>query len=185
MEFKASQKDMNLSYYGGATGVLASGIIWLIAGIIGIVFSNTASMLTLYVGGTLIFPLSVLISKVLGRKGKHADDNVLRHLAIEGLGILFVGLFLAYCITLFNEALFYPIMLLMIGVRYLTFQTLYGLKAYWFLGGTLIIAGFLSTTLSAPFIVGAFTGGIVEVLFSLIIFKQSKTKDPMPIQQMN
>ncbi len=174
MNFKESQENMNAAYYGGATGVLASGIIWCSAGLVGIVFSNTASMAALFIGGTLIFPLSVLLSKGLNRSGKHAHNNPLRHLAIEGLGVLFVGLFLAFSVAQFNTNLFYPIMLLIIGARYLTFQTLYGLKVYWFLGGALILAGFLSTILSPPFVFGAFLGGIIEILFSLIIFKQSK-----------
>lgn len=174
MEFKESQEDMNISYYGGATGVLASGIIWCIAGLVGSVYSITASMVALFIGGMFIFPLSVLLSKGLKRTGKHAHNNALRHLAIESLGILFVGLFIAFSVAQFNTKLFYPIMLLIIGARYLIFQTLYGLKVYWFLGASLILAGFLSAILNFAFIYGAFIGGVIEILFSLVIFRQSK-----------
>mgnify|MGYP000860783096 CR=1 FL=1 len=174
MQFKESQKDMITAYYGGATGVLSSGIIWCIAGFVGIAFSNVASMAALFIGGSFIVPLSVLISKGLKRTGKHSNNNVLRHLAIEGLGILFVGLFLAYAMSQFNINLFYPVMLLVIGTRYLTFQTLYGLKLYWILGGTLILVGFALFFLSHTFIIGAFLGGVIEILFSLLIFKKSK-----------
>lgn len=38
MEFKESQEDMNTAYYVGATGVLASGINWGIAGLAGSIF---------------------------------------------------------------------------------------------------------------------------------------------------
>ena len=174
MEFRQSQRDMVAAYYGGATGVLASGIIWCLAGIVAIVSSHTASMISFFVGGTLIFPLSVLLSKGLARSGKHAPDNALRHLAMEGLGTLFVGLFLAYCIARLNPQLFYPTMLLIIGARYLTFQTLYGLKVYWLLGGALILAGFWSILLSLPFAYGALLGGAIEVGFALAIFRQCK-----------
>lgn len=174
MDFKESQKDMNKSYIGGATGVFASGLIWGVAGIVGIVASNTASIWALFIGGIFIFPLSILFSKLLKRSGQHAPSNVLKHLAIEGLGILFVGLFLAFVVAQIKLELFYPIMLLVIGTRYLTFQTLYGLRTYWFLGGLLILAGAIALVFNLPFIAGAFIGGIIEIVFSFILFNRSK-----------
>lgn len=65
-------------------------------------------------------------------------------------------------------------MLMIIGVRYLTFQTLCGAKIYWVLGALLTISGMLCIVLDAQFVVGAFIGGVVEILLSLIIFYQSK-----------
>ena len=168
---------MRLSYANGATGALVSGVIWCLAGVVGIAFSKTASMLTLFFGGTLIFPLSVVLSKLLNRSGKHDPDNALRHLAFENLGILFAGLFIAFLIARFNSSLFFPIMLLIIGVRYLTFQTIYGLKIYWALGLALVAAGFLLMIIAAPFSAGAFAGGMIEIVFSLAIFKQAKTTE--------
>jgi hypothetical protein len=174
MEFTESQTDMRESYYSGATGVFASGMIWLLAGIVGTYFSNTESMITLFIGGMFIFPLALLGAKLLGRSGKHATNNSLRHLALEGLATLFVGLFLAYCIAQYKIELFYPFMLMIIGARYLTFQTLYGLRIYWLLGAALIVAGFISVILNFPFIFGAYIGGFIEILFALIIFRQCK-----------
>lgn len=174
MEFKESQKDMNTAYIGGATGVLASGFVWCIAGLVGLTVSNNASMAALFIGGTLIFPLSTLFSKILRHSGTHSSNNALRHLAIENLGILFAGLYIAFYVAQFNIALFFPIMLLVIGARYLMFHTLYGLKSYWALGVLLMMAGMLCSLFNLPFIVGAFIGGIIEILFSLVIFKQAK-----------
>ena len=64
-------------------------------------------------------------------------------------------------------------MLLSIGARYLMFQTLYGLKSYWLLGGSLILAGALVLVLKLPFASGAFIGSAIEIGFSLVLFKQS------------
>ena len=176
MDFIASQNDMNTSYYGGATGVLASGLVWGMAGLVGITVSNIASMVTLFIGGMLIFPFSILLSKMLKRSGKHASSNSLRHLAIESLGILFVGLFLAFVIAQTQMTFFYPIMLLAIGTRYLTFQTIYGLKTYWLLGGTLILAGTTSLFFNLQFIAGAVIGSGIEIAFSFLLFNLSKVK---------
>ena len=174
MDFKESQKDMNTSYFGGATGVLASGLVWGIAGIVGIAVSISASIGSLFIGGMFIFPLAILFSKLLKRSGQHAATNALKHLAIEGLGILFVGLFLAFVVAQLKLEFFYPIMLLVIGTRYLTFQTLYGLRTYWFLGGLLILAGAMALVFNLPFIAGAFIGSIIEIVFSFILFNRSK-----------
>ena len=174
MDFKESQKDMNTSYFGGATGVLASGLAWGVAGIVGIAVSSNASMGALFIGGMFISPLATFFSKLFKRSGQHAPTNALNHLAIEGLGILFVGLFLAFVVAQLKLEFFYPIMLLVIGTRYLTFQTLYGLRTYWFLGGLLILAGGMALMFNLPFIAGAFIGSLIEIMFSFILFHRSK-----------
>lgn len=172
MNFIESQADMNSSYIGGATGVFASGLVWLVAGIIGTVVSEVASVYSLFIGGMFIFPLSVLFSKLLSASGKHSSENVLRHLALESLPVLFGGLLVALYVAQFRIELFFPVMLLTIGARYFAFQTMYSLKEYWILGGALMVAGIVSTIFRLPVIVGAFLGGFLEVVFALIILKK-------------
>ena len=174
MKFEEAQKDMDFAYFGGGTGVLVSGIVWCIAGIVGLLYSNQSSMLTLFFGGMLIFPLSMVLSKILKRSGKHDSKNPLANLALESTIILFVGLFLAFIVARLQVEWFYPIMLLAIGVRYLLFNTLYGAKIYWLLGAILMFSGAACIVLNADFIIGAFVGGITEIVFSLIILYQSK-----------
>ena len=174
MDFTESQKDMSRAYCGGATGALASGIVWISAGLIGLYSSPFNSMLALLIGGMFIFPISLLFSKLLGASAKHGAANVLSKLAIENLGILFGGLFIAVIVAQLNSLLFYPVMLVIIGARYLTFQTLYGLKVYWALGGLLMISGFYLAIFPSHFTLAAFVGGFIELAFALIIFRQSK-----------
>ena len=65
-------------------------------------------------------------------------------------------------------------MLMIIGARYLVFNTLYGIKTYGVLGGLLMLTGMLCILLGANFIIGAFVGGVTEIVFSLVIFMQTK-----------
>ncbi len=174
MNFIESQNDMRQAYLDGSTGVSSSGIVWCLAGVIGVYYSPVSSMLTLFLGGMFIFPLSILFSKLLGSTGKHSQDNVLNKLAFENLGILFGGLFIAFVSSQYNSALFYPIMLIIIGARYLTFQTLYGLKIYWALGVMLMASGICIAALSLSFVVGAFVGCMIEITFAIIIHQLSK-----------
>lgn len=183
MDFTESQKDMNLSYVCGVTGVLVSGVVWTLAGIIGITISNVASMTALLVGGMFIFPLSVILSKIMSASGKHSSENSLRHLALETLPVLFGGLLIAFYVSQFKIELFFPIMLLIIGSRYSSFQTLYGLKEYWLLGTLLMIAGIVFAISGAPFIVGAFAGGILEVIFGLVLVKKGKAILSVAVQK--
>jgi hypothetical protein len=175
MKFEDAQNDMNFSYFGGGTGALVSGLVWCIAGTAALLYSNETSMLTLFFGGMFIHPLAMLLSKVLKRSGKHNPKNPLGKLALESTIILFVGLFLAFYVAELQVEWFYPIMLMVIGVRYLVFNTLYGIKTYWVLGGGLIVSGMLCILLGANFIVGAFVGGVTEIVFSFVIFMQAKS----------
>ena len=174
MKFEDAQKDMNFSYFGGGAGVLISGLVWCIAGGVAFIFSNQASMLTLFFCGMFIHPLGMLLSKVLKRPGNHKPENPLGKLALESTVILFIGLFLAYYVSTLQIEWFYPIMLMIIGVRYLIFQTLYGTMLYWPLGAVLIFAGMFCILLGATFVVGAFMGGVTEIIFSFIILNKSK-----------
>lgn len=174
MEFEEAQKDMEFSYFGGGAGVFASGLVWCMAGLIALLQSNQTSMLALFVGGMFIHPLGMLFSKVLRRPGGHKPENPLGKLALESTAIIFFGLFLAFTVAELKIEWFYPIMLLAIGVRYLIFNTLYGAKVYWFLGACLMLSGVLCIVLNANFIAGVFIGGIAEIVFSMIIFRQSK-----------
>lgn len=175
MELVDSQRDMNSAYVSGSTGVLASGLVWLTAGFIGISLSNVAAMLTLFFGGTLIFTLSILLSKLLSASGKHSAENCLRYLALESLATLFGGILIAFYVAQSNQELFFPIMLLAIGARYFSFQTLYGLREYWLLGALLMISGVACALLSLPFVYGAFMGAILEILFAIILLRKHKS----------
>jgi len=175
LKFYDAQKDMNASYLGGGTGVLISGIIWCVAGIVALIHSNQFSMLTLFFGGMFIHPLAVILSKMLKRSGKHHPENPLGKLALESTIILFVGLFLAFYVAKLHLEWFYPIMLMAIGVRYLIFNTLYGTRIYWTLGTVLMMSGMVCILLGANFVIGAFIGGFTEIIFSLAILRKSKT----------
>ena len=174
MKFEDAQQDMSYSYFGGGTGVLISGLVWCIAGLFALLYSYQSSMLALFFGGMFIHPLAMLLSKIFKRTGNHDPENPLGKLALESTVILFVGLFLAFYVAKHQVDWFYPIMLMIIGVRYLVFNTLYGSRVYWVLGALLMFSGMLCILLSANFVIGAFIGGATEIVFSLVIFNQFK-----------
>ncbi|KMT66944.1 hypothetical protein XM47_02265 [Catenovulum maritimum] len=68
--FKQAQQDMNKAYFYGVPGIICSGTVWLVAGLIAFFYQANAGIGTLIFGGMVIFPLSVLICKLLGYSGK-------------------------------------------------------------------------------------------------------------------
>lgn len=170
MNIQEAQADMRKAYLRGATGAVASGCIWLSAGIVALFSTPLNSTLVLFFGGMMIFPLSILLSKALKRSGKTQKGNPLVNLALESTLLLFIGLFIAFVVFQVQPDWFYPIMLLIIGGRYVIFNSLYGLRIYWIFGLVLILAGVGTFVLNAPFHVGALLGGGIEILFALLIF---------------
>lgn len=177
MTITDAQKDMRHDYFGGAPGLLTSGLTWMIAGLFGLFGSAQSSIIALFVGSMFIHPGAVIMCKLLKRPGSHSKDNPLAALVFESTVLLFTGFFIAYVAMQFHTELFFPIMLMIIGSRYLLFSTLYGLRIYWAVGGVLILAGILSVVLHAPFVAGAVSGGLIEIISSLFVFQLTKKVD--------
>ncbi|HEY0926016.1 DUF7010 family protein [Brevundimonas sp.] len=175
MQITAAQQDMAAAHVRGAPGVLVSGLVWLIAGGVWAHHDLATGFTALFVGGILIFPASLLISRLVFRAPKAARGNPLERLALESTFVLFAGLFLAWCFLRVAPELAFPAMAVAIGVRYFVFRTVYGAAIYWILGGALAITGALAALRIVTLPVNvALIIGAVEVGFSIVIFLRRK-----------
>jgi hypothetical protein len=179
-----SQKDMNSAYYYGVPGIISSGSIWLLAGLASLFRSPNSGIATLIFGGTLIFPISVLLCRLLGRSGKHRKGNPLAKLAIESTLWMLFSIPIAVGAAFYKHEWFFPAMLLVIGGRYLTFNTIYGNRVFWLFGISLVASSFGLVMLSAPAYIGGLTGGVIEFTFSLIIIIQIKKSNNLSQQDV-
>jgi len=170
MTIAEAQRDMRFGYLGGAPGMFASALAWLVAAFVALYGSPKQAVVTLFIGGMLIHPVGVLLTKILRRPGAHTKGNPLGALALESTFWMIMCLPLAYGASLLRSEWFFPAMLLVIGGRYLTFQTMYGMRAYWACGAALALAGFLLAKNGAPMALGAFAGAGIEFVFSAFIF---------------
>ncbi len=171
--FAQAQADMRQGYFCGAPGILVSGMVWLAAGLVAVVVAERAAVLALLAGGAVIHPVSVLVTKLLGGRGAHTPGNPLGRLAIEGTFWLLAGIAIAYGMHALRLEWFFPAMLLLIGGRYLTFQTLYGLRVYWICGAVLCVCGLVLALLRAPAPISAFTGAVIELGFAAFVFMRA------------
>lgn len=170
MDIQQAQSDMRRGYMSGATGILASSIAWAAATACVFLVSPQQAVWVLFIGGAMIYPASLLISKVLGAPGTHTRGNPLAGLAGATTFWMILSLPLAYAASLLQIEWFFPAMLLIIGGRYLTFGTLYGMRLYWLLGFALAGAGMALGVLNAPPLVSAAAGSAIEFVFAIAAF---------------
>jgi len=169
-----AQQDMRESHVGGSGGMLVSGTVWLIAGIVSLIASPFNSVVTLFFGGMIIYPLGLVVAKLLGGTGQHQKGNPMATLALTSIALLFIGLFIAFAIFQEAQDWFFPIMMTTIGGRYIIFATVYNLRLYWLLGAVLILAGAGMIVIGVPFATGAFVGGSIEIIFGLVMWRNMK-----------
>ena len=168
-----AQLDMRTAYYGGAPGVLCSGLVWFTAGLVALNLSAGQAVWSLLIGGMFIHPAAVLLNKALGRSGKHNSSNPLGSLAMASTFWMIMCLLLAYGVSTIRIEWFFPAVLLIIGGRYMTFATVYGTRVYWVMGVALAVSAYPLVVYNASPATGALTGGGIEVAFAVAIFLMS------------
>lgn len=146
----------------------------MISSLVAFSVSEQTAVWTLFFGGMLIHPLGLLLAKLTGVPGKHSGQNPLGKLAMEGTFFMLLCIPLALLLSLQEHAWFFQGMLLIIGGRYLTFTTLYGIKTYWVLGGLLGAMAFALFFLNASSEISALLGAIVELVFGTVLFVSFK-----------
>lgn len=179
MRTDEAQRDMRTAYFSGAPGMFASGVVWLASAVTAMQISASTAVLTLFAGGMLIHPVGVVLCKAFGRSGKHDRANPLGALALESTGWLILCLPITYAVSQFNIRWFFPAMLLVIGGRYFTFRTLFGLRIYWACGATLALAGYLLAASKSSPHVAAFSGAAVELAFAAAIVVMARRETPL------
>ena len=176
MDLKTAQSAMRAAYVSGAPGVLVSGIVWVVAGLIWSRFDITHAFTVLFVGGMAIVPAALFIARVILRAPKPVGKNPFDRLGLESTISLFAGLLIAYALLSLNPLSVFPIMAVTIGARYFTFRTIYDETLYWLLGSALIAVGASAMLgwLTWPINL-ALVSGLVEVAFAVTLFIRHQT----------
>lgn len=165
-----AQTDMCRGYANGSVGIIVSGLVWLTSAIVSSQFSDKKAIWTLLIGGMFIFPLSVVLAKVSGISGNHSKGNPLGNLAMEGTIFMLMCLPLAFGLSSLHVEWFFQAMLMIIGGRYLTFASIYGIKLYWILGALLGIAAYSLFSFNVKSFGSILTGSIIEISFGIFMF---------------
>ncbi|MDY7539686.1 hypothetical protein QN372_08100 [Undibacterium sp. RTI2.1] len=167
------QQEMRHAHYDGAPGVLVSGLVWIAATLVCYQLGIDKAVWTLLIGGVFIYPISLVVTKAIGRPAKTSKDNALNQLGMASTIWLILCCAMAYGLFLLKPALFFPAMMATVGSRYLIFASIYGRSIFWVIGVSLIVAANLVLFAAVTPVLAAGLGGLVEVLFAFLVFSKA------------
>ena len=175
MTLSEYQKELRNSYYGGGIGAIVSGLVWATAAYVAEKSGIKTGFITLFFGGMLIFPVSlVVVSSVLRQPGP-SKGNPGGRMVVETLPGMLLGLFLAFLFLEINPQMVFPIAALAVGAHYFSFRSAYGDFTYWVLGGAMMAIGYvglIGMLADFPLSVAALIA-ITEIVFGLLITARS------------
>lgn len=182
MLIQDAQREMRSVFVGGAIGQFVSGSIWLISAVLGTFVSTQAGVLSLFFGGMLIFPLTLLALKLSGRPAVSKDNPVYelgRQVALVGP----LGLPVIYMAIQADINWFYPAFLIVMGAHYLPFTFMYGTKLYLILAALMVAGGVaIAWMLPSVFVAGGWFGAVVLLVFAFLIWRGVVTQAaPLPV----
>src|SRR5262249_53000031 len=125
------------------------------------------AILILVFGGMLIFPLTQLSLRAMGRPASLSPGNPLRWLALEVALIVPLCLPVVLGATAHRLGWFYPGVMIVVGAHYLPFLFLYGQRRWLVLAGVFIVAGLMiGLYLSDQFTLGGWLAAVAFLVFA-------------------
>ena len=168
----AAQRDVRRVYSGGFYGQLVSAAVWLSAAVVATWISTTLSVAVLFLGGTLIFPLTWLTIRMTGRPASLPSGHPMTALAMQNAFTVPIGLVVVVVVAMLagRDELFFPASMVIVGAHYLPFTFLYGMRMFAYLSFALVVPGLLLLVwVPAPFASGDWVTGVVLVVFAFLL----------------
>ena len=81
MNIAAAQREMRAAFLGGFAGQLVASLIWALSAAVSLWLTPTAGMATLFFGSMLLFPLTQILLRAIGRSASLSAENTLAQLA--------------------------------------------------------------------------------------------------------
>lgn len=170
MDLATAQDRLVTAYANGATGVLMSGLVWVVAGVFHITSGQGPAFWALFFGGMLIQPGAMLLARLVPGTSRPIPGNPLDRLAVESLAVLFGGLFLGYLLLRQAPSLAFPAIAMAVGARYFLFRTLYREPLFWGFGAAVMgLAGAVALGLPYPRGSLVLLVGLVELMAAILL----------------
>lgn len=169
MDIRDAQREVRSVYIGGFWGQLVTAAIWMVSATLATCLDRKASILTVVIGGFFIFPLTQMMLRVSGRRASVSPTNPFNALGMQVAFVLPFSMLLLVPVGLYRLNWFFPALMVLVGAHYLPFATLYGMRMFLFMGGTLIAMGVvIALWFDNTFSVGAWLGGLALFVFAWI-----------------
>lgn len=140
-DIDTARADLRLAYRSASVGQFYSGIVWLGSAAAWQLISVEVAIWVLLVGGFLIYPVSVVVTRLLGNAGTVEAGNPLREASITIPIVGALGIPVAGAAALYEIDWFYPAFMVIMGAHYLPFSHLYGMRIFIPLGAGMTLIG--------------------------------------------
>jgi hypothetical protein len=165
-----AQADVRRLYSGGFQGQLVSAVIWLAAAAAAQWFSTTSAVVVLFLGGTLIFPLTWLVIRLTGRPASLPPGHPMAALAMQIAFTVPIGLVVVVALLSGHGELFFPASMVIVGAHYLPFVFLYGMRLFAYLAAALVVPGVLLLLwVPAPAPLGGWLTAALLAVFAFLL----------------
>lgn len=175
MELKEAQAEVRQSFVGGGPGVAVSGLIWLAAAIAESERGVAFGFAVLFFGGMLIFPISLLLARLVFRRPAPKAGNGLTPIALESTVAMIGGFLAAFLLLPYAPDLVLPLAALAVGTHYFAFRTLYGEVTFLLIGAIISVLainaalGWIAIPVGLLWCVAG-----VEIVFGLILAARNR-----------
>lgn len=177
MDVNQAQSDVRRVYRGGFSGPLVSALVWTAASIAYQWGSLEATMAVLFLGGTMIFPLSSLVLKLMGGPASLPHGHPSNSLAMQSAFTVPLGLLVAIALAVAEPSLFLPASLIIVGAHYLTFISLYGMWLYGALAGALVASGAAAIFAMPPLRpISGWIGAAILLIFTVPLYMSYRSE---------
>lgn len=172
MKIEEAQHEFRSVFLGGAVGQFVTGLIWLLSAALSTWVGRGAGIIALFAGGALIFPLTQLGLRLLGRNPTVSPENPFNKYFFHSVIAFAATFLLVYAAMLYRTEWFYPAFMVAIGAHYLAFILFYGMNQFGILAGALIAVGILlAMFLPDNFAAGGWFAGLALIVYALIIWR--------------
>ncbi len=169
MDIRTAQRDVRTTFLGGFAGQLVSGTLWLTAAVLATWGTPTAAIAVLVLGGMLIFPLTQLTLRLMGRPAGLPSGHPMNGLAMQAAFVLPLHLPLVGAAALYRIEWFFPAFMIALGAHYLPFVFLYGMPHFAALAAFLVLAGLALALYGPPvFALGAWVTAAALLAFAFV-----------------
>lgn len=186
MQVSEAQREVRITFLGGFPGQMVSGLLWLVSAGLGSTGRIRPAILVLVVGGMFIFPLTMLVLRLMGRPSSLSPHNPLGSLAMQIAFTIPLSLPLIGAAALHQLNWFYPAFMVVVGAHYLPFVFLYGMRTFAVLAGVLIVGGVgIGIRMPATFALGGWFTAAVLWLFAILGLglarREERAGNPAPV----
>lgn len=170
MTIREAQEESRAVFLGGSVGQLVSSAIWFASAALATWGSRNTAVLTLVGGGVLIFPLTTLVLRALGRPASLSRENPLGFLAMQVAFTIPLAIPLILAATAYKPEWFYAGCLIVVGAHYLPFITLYGQPIFGAAGVLMAAAGILLPRVRpGEFATGGWLGAAMLAVLGIVL----------------